>query len=349
MQDNNLVKFGNEALEEFKALVMNDKFSKVFFVVDENTHENCLIPLVRELPELPENEILEVEAGEGSKSTEVLVQLWHAMSELNADRNSLIVNVGGGMVSDLGGFLAGTYMRGVSFVNFPTTVLAQVDASVGGKTGINLDHIKNRVGLFQNPLRTFVINDFLETLPQDERRSGFAEMLKHGLIADKEYWNELKEFDIDERIPDSLMIQKSVEIKSSIVNQDFKEQGIRKALNFGHTVGHALETLALDKGHKLLHGEAIALGMICETHLSIRYAGLKVDEANEIIEVLKKKYSNVEPTGSPEEWVELMKMDKKNVNGEYRFSLIKKLGEAVINVEVKEEDILESLNLILPL
>ena len=338
------VKYDNEALNEFKELIEHEGISKVFFLVDENTHEKCLIPLLQELEFIPENELLEVEAGEESKSAEVLIQLWKAMSELEADRNALVVNVGGGMITDLGGFLAATYMRGLSFVNFPTSVLAQVDASVGGKTGINLDHYKNRIGAFEMPLRTYIINDFLETLPNRERLSGFAEMLKHGLIADADYWRELSSFNINDLLPHTNMIKRSVEIKSSIVDEDFTEQSVRKALNFGHTVGHALETAGLREEEPILHGEAVALGIIAEVFLSVKYCGLDVDKAHQIEEVILKLYNGNKISSDTNLLMEIAKGDKKNFNGEFRLALIKDIGEAQVDIKVSEEDMVNAFN-----
>lgn len=343
MENNNSVYFGDEAFAKLQEILDSGKFSKVFFMVDENTHDKCLPYLLQSLNELPHYEVLEVEPGEESKSAEVLVQLWIALSELKADRDSIIINVGGGMITDLGGFLAGTYLRGVSFVNVPTSLLAMVDASSGGKTGINLNHLKNRVGLFLNPRATCIIPEFLETLPYRERRSGFAEMLKHGLIADADYWNDLVKFDIEEDTPTEAMIARSVEIKQNIVDQDFRESGIRKALNFGHTVGHAIETASLETNNPLMHGEAIALGMIAELQLSEKYTALDPQAASDCIENLKAIYHDISFDFDIEYLIELMRTDKKNKNSEIRFSLLREVGEAVVDVNVKEEGIREVL------
>ncbi|MGB0177856.1 MAG: 3-dehydroquinate synthase, partial [Owenweeksia sp.] len=331
--------FDNEALGDFQQYLKNGSFSKVFFLVDENTHEHCLVPLLQELEELGDSEILEVEAGEVSKSVEVLFQLWMTLSDLGADRYSLIVNLGGGMVSDLGGFLAGTYMRGIPFVNFPTSVLAQVDASVGGKTGINLDHIKNKVGLFAKAERVYILNHFLESLPLQERRSGYAEMLKHGLIADAEYWETLLKLDIENELPTPEMIRRSIAIKSAIVESDFKETGIRKALNFGHTLGHAFETVSHEMEEPLLHGEAVALGMMGELLLSVEYAGLNEAIATEAIRSVHSRFKDVEAVGDMDRIFEVLKQDKKNRKGEIIFTLLPSIGEVVTDVKVQEHSV----------
>lgn len=335
--------FDNEALKGLNDILAAQNYSKVFFLVDENTHEKCLIPLLQNLPDLDEMEILEVEAGEVSKSIEVVNQLWVALTELKADRSSLLVNVGGGMITDLGGFLAATYMRGIDFVNFPTSLLAQVDASVGGKTGINLDHHKNRIGLFQEPIFTGIINDFLETLDHENRLSGFAEMLKHGLISDPKYWEELCNFPILEQYPNTSQIQKSVEIKTVIVRADFKEAGPRKVLNFGHSIGHAYESIAIEKEIFLPHGFAIAHGMIAESILSSKYLGLPEEVMNEIVSQLRSKFPKIPFDFEATDLMPFIKVDKKNENGKLNFSLLSDLGRAEYNVEVEEKDVLNVL------
>ena len=342
IQTKNMIWYGEEAFVNLQNLLITKGFSKVFFLVDENTHDKCLPYLLQSLDELPDYEILEVDAGEQSKSAEVLMQLWMALSELQADRQSLIINVGGGVITDLGGFLAGTYLRGVSFINIPTSLLAMVDASCGGKNGINLDHLKNRVGLFLNPLAVCIIPEFLETLGWRERRSGFAEMLKHALIADDAYWYDLLDFDIQNDIPTEAMIARSVQIKQSIVEKDFRESGIRKALNFGHTMGHAIETASMD-GQLLMHGEAIALGMMAELYLSEKYTALDPQQAQKAIQSIQSIYPDLAPDFKADQLIEIMRSDKKNKNAEIRFALLREIGQPVVDVKVPEEGIREAL------
>ena len=242
----NLIWLGENSFTRLQSLIKEGDFSSVFFLVDENTHDLCLPYLLQSLADLPRCEVLEVEAGEDTKSPEVLVQLWVVMSELQADRHTLVVNLGGGVVTDLGGFLASTYMRGLPFVNVPTSLLAMVDASNGGKNGINLSQFKNRVGLFQQPEAVCVVADFLETLPRRELRSGFAEMLKHGLIASADYWEELKEYNIELDVPTEGMIARSIDIKQKFIDSDFKEKGPRKALNFIKTARSSSVSICQD-------------------------------------------------------------------------------------------------------
>lgn len=336
--------FDNEAVEGLNDILGAQKYSKVFFLVDENTHEKCLIPLLQNLPDLDEMEILEVESGEISKTIDVLNQLWMALTELKADRSSLLVNVGGGVITDLGGFLAATYMRGIDFINFPTSLLAQVDASVGGKTGVNLDHHKNRIGVFQEPLFSGIVNDFLETLSELDRLSGFAEMLKHGLIADANYWEELCKFPIEEQYPNTSQIQKSIKIKKDIVGVDFKEVGSRKVLNFGHSIGHAYESLAIEKGVSFPHGFAIAHGMIAESILSSRYLDLPEEMMNDIVNQLQSKFPKIPFEYEASDLMSFIKADKKNEKGKLKFSLISTIGKPEYNVDVEEKDVLNVLN-----
>lgn len=338
-----VLRYDEEALEDFQEFLRSGSFTKVFFLVDENTHEHCLIPLLREIEEIGDTEVLEVEAGEESKSPEVLFQLWMALSELGADRHSLLVNVGGGMICDLGGFLAGTYMRGIAVVHFPTSLLSQVDASIGGKTGINLQHLKNKVGLFLEAERVYLLHRFLETLPYPEVRSGYAEMLKHGLIADRAYWEQLISINITGELPSSQMIRSSIGIKSGVVQQDFRESGLRKILNFGHTLGHALETVALENQSPLLHGEAIALGMVGELLLSSKFGGLEESEAYSAINEIQNRFRDIRPIGDVDRQFEVVRQDKKNRGDSLLFTLLSGLGQAQVDIEVPEQAVREVL------
>lgn len=334
---------GAEAFLRLNRLLAEKAYSKVVFLVDENTHHHCLPLLIRELEELKDNEVLEVPAGEDSKSPEVLTQLWYALADLKADRKSLLINLGGGMITDLGGFLAGTYLRGIEFVNIPTSLLAMVDASVGGKTGINLDHQKNRVGLFNEPRATCIIPGFLESLPLRERRSGFAEMLKHGLISDKDYWQRCHSINVDSEIPDITLILESVRLKKEVVDQDFRETGLRKILNFGHNIGHAIETLSLQQSKPLLHGEAVALGMMVELDLSVRKAGLPAMDAKLAMEQLVRIYPDLSLAFTSEDLMPILRLDKKNERSQHRFSLLDKIGNCRPDIIVDEEAIVTSL------
>lgn len=319
--------------------------SKIYFLVDENTHDYCLPILLGNLETTLPFEIIEIEAGEDLKTIETATQLWEILSEFQADRKSLLINLGGGVITDLGGFIASTYKRGIKFINIPTTLLGMCDASIGGKTGIDHAFLKNIIGTFAEPEQIFAYPPFLKTLPFEELRSGFAEMLKHGLIADEKHWNDL--ISIEDLTPEHIFpfIETSMKIKEKVVLADFKEQNIRKTLNFGHTIGHALESLFLKVEKPIPHGEAVALGMICETHLSFLENYISAETSATIIEQIRKFYPYISISEfSGEEILSLMKNDKKNSDGKISFSLINSIGECKFDCSVSEENISYALH-----
>ncbi len=319
--------------------------SKIYFLVDENTHEYCLPILLGNLETTLPFEIIEIEAGEDLKTIETATQLWEILSEFQADRKALLINLGGGVITDLGGFIASTYKRGIKFINIPTTLLGMCDASIGGKTGIDHAFLKNIIGTFAEPEQIFVYPEFLKTLPFEELRSGFAEMLKHGLIADEKHWNDL--ISIENLNSESIFpfINTSMKIKEKVVLVDFKEQHIRKTLNFGHTIGHALESLFLKAENPIPHGEAVVLGMICETQLSFLNHLISKENSEMIIKNLQKFYPYISISDfKTEEILSLMKNDKKNSEGKINFSLITGLGSCNFDFSVSEQQILESLH-----
>lgn len=319
--------------------------SKLFFLVDENTHEHCLPILLPNLETEIPFEILEIEAGEEMKTIETAAQLWQILAEFEADRKSLIINLGGGVITDLGGFVASTYKRGIPFINIPTSLLAMCDASIGGKTGIDHSFLKNIVGTFALPLKIFYYPNFLKTLPFSELRSGFAEMLKHGLIADHNHWEQL--IAIDTLSPEQIAphIGTSMEIKQRVVNEDFKEENIRKTLNFGHTIGHALESLFIQNGKPIPHGEAVALGMIFETELSHLEGLISKEKAEFIISQIKKFYPYINIPFTNEDILSLMVNDKKNTNGNINFSLITDIGNCIFDHKAYTKNVISALNL----
>jgi len=339
---------GRHCLAELAELLSTDAFSgaKLFILVDENTLKFCLPALISKVSALGDAEVIEIGAGEESKSVEVCTQLWSVLSELNADRGSLLINLGGGVITDLGGFVAGTFKRGIRFINIPTSLLAQVDASVGGKVGINIDGLKNEVGLFTNPDRVFIDPEFLGTLPRKHLLSGFSEMIKHGLICDKDYWDRLKEVSFFEMENFDVSILQSIRIKNEIVSSDPFESGRRKILNFGHTIGHAIESYSFESDAKaLLHGEAVAMGMVCESFISHKLGMLSEAELQDITGFIFSHYTPVFLDQLVfHRLIELMKHDKKNRGGEIKMSLIEGIGNAVIDKPVKADLIIDSLN-----
>jgi len=305
----------------------------VFFLVDENTHAHCLPILLAELSNLGEYEILEVPAGEESKCIEVVTNLWLALAEANADRNSLLINVGGGMITDLGGFLGSTYKRGIRFWHVPTSLLAMVDAAFGGKTGIDVNNIKNLVGTFLEADEVFVYPPFLQSLPERELRSGFAEVIKHGLIDGEillkdalQSWND-QNFDA--------IIEWAVKVKVDIVDKDLFEQGLRKRLNLGHTLGHAVESYFLEKGTPILHGEAVAAGLLMESWLSHLLLMMETEVFHAIVRDIRKIFPDLYwPEKDDVSILYYLQYDKKNTAGTQRYALLKAIGDCVENVEV---------------
>ena len=325
--------------------IVEKKYSKIFIIVDENTNEFCLPTILPIIETEAAIEIIELEAGEENKIIETCVQVWNILIELGADRKSLVINLGGGVISDMGAFIASTYKRGIAFINIPTTLLAMVDASVGGKNGVDLGGLKNQIGTITNPEMVIINSDFLKTLPQNQMRSGLAEMLKHGLIADKTEWEKFKNLsDIDFADFDEY-IRKSILIKNNIVTQDPTENGIRKALNFGHTIGHAIETYFLENENKktLLHGEAIAAGMVMESYISLQKKLISTTEYTEIKKQIKNIFSTVEiATNEVDDIMNLLIHDKKNEYGKVQFALLNGLGNIMINQEAENEIIKQS-------
>ena len=268
--NNYSVYFDSKGYETLAEMLKPSHYSKIFILVDENTSQYCLPHLLNNLATEIEIEIIELEVGEIHKNIATCTEVWGALSDLGGDRKSILINLGGGVISDLGGFVACTFKRGIDFINIPTTLLSMVDASIGGKNGVDLGNLKNQIGIIREPKAVIIDTQFLSTLPQNEMRSGLAEMLKHGLIFDEKYWNEFKDLNQKDFADFDQLIHRSVEIKNEIVMQDPTENGIRKALNFGHTLGHAIESYFLENENKktLLHGEAIAVGMILESYIS---------------------------------------------------------------------------------
>ncbi|WP_348797170.1 3-dehydroquinate synthase [Flavobacterium adhaerens] len=346
IQANNYpVHFNETGYEKLNQHLRENKYSNIFIIVDSNTNEYCLPKFLPLLETDLTIEIIEFEAGEINKNIETCIEIWNVLTELGADRKTLIINVGGGVVTDLGGFVASTFKRGVDFIHVPTTLLSMVDASVGGKNGVDLGNLKNQIGVIVTPKMVLVDTNYLETVPQNEMRSGLAEMLKHGLIFDKEYWElflDIKAIDFDQL--DNL-IHRSVEIKNIIVMQDPTEKNIRKSLNFGHTLGHAIEGYFLENQNKttLLHGEAIAAGMILESYISLHKKLITAEEYKQIKSTLKSIYDDVVfEENDIDPILELLIHDKKNEYGTIQFALIEGIGQIKINQDVENELILNA-------
>lgn len=325
----------------FKSYVSELAPSSIFVIVDENTEKYCLHALLDHL-ETPVR-VIRIPSGETNKNIHSCQQIWNNLLKYGADRHALILNLGGGVINDMGGFCAATYMRGVQFIHIPTTLLSQVDASIGGKLGIDLMGFKNIIGIVKDPVAVYIFTEFLSTLPNVQMKSGFAELLKHGLIADKNTWKNLSENTSLENLDFEQLVFDSVMIKKNVTEQDPYEKGLRKILNFGHTIGHAVESYWMDSRTPLLHGEAIAIGMVSEAFLSYRIGNISESELFDIRNSIIKVYGHHPKFVKPaEEIIELMRSDKKNYKGGFRFSLLESVGHACYNISIDKETVAES-------
>jgi 3-dehydroquinate synthase len=303
--------------------------------------------LLETIPALNEVPIIEIPEGEESKSLEIVGQLYEELLQHNADRQSLLLNVGGGVISDIGGFLASTFKRGIDFINIPTTVMAQVDAAMGGKCGIDLMDVKNAVGLFSWPKSVLVFTGFLNTLPEKELKSGFAEMLKHALIADTEYWEALSHVNPKDAGHIAVFVKRSNEIKSEITTQDPNERSVRKKLNYGHTIGHAIESFFLKKSEPVTHGNAVGWGMVLENRIAVKLEMLNASLAQTIEKKILDIFGPLPSFNNEEidQIFQFMLNDKKNKNGVFHFSLITDIGQCSFQVEVSDEIAREVISL----
>ena len=319
---------------------------RIFVLTDETTQQLCW-PKIKNFKALKNSTPIIIKATDTHKNLDTLSQVWQALSNGGATRHSLMINLGGGMVTDLGGFAASTFKRGIDFINIPTTLLAMVDASVGGKTGINFGGLKNEIGVFSDSRVVIINTQVLDTLDHDNICSGYAEMLKHGLISDERTWAELVTFDLD--TPDlsqlQRMVAESIKVKERIVEADPHEHGIRKALNLGHTMGHAFESFAMRRGTPILHGYAVAYGLISELYMSARKTAFPTDRMHQTVRFIRENYGTINITCDDyPTLIELMHHDKKNTSGIINFTLLGNVGDIRINQTANEEEIKEALD-----
>ena len=336
----------SEQLEEaLRKEVGECKADRIYILTDKTTHELCL-PVVKSYDCLKGADVISIEAGDTNKTLDSVVHVWSELQRMGATRHSLLINLGGGMVTDLGAFAASTFKRGISIINIPTTLLSMVDASVGGKTGFNFGGLKNEIGVFRNADCVILDTTFLKTLDEENILSGYAEMLKHGLISTGKHWAELMNFDIEH--PDlgelGSLVAKSVQVKERIVTEDPTEKGIRKALNLGHTVGHAFESLALQR-KPVLHGYAVAWGLVCELYLSVVKTGFPVEKMRQMTRFIFEHYGRMSITCNDYPiLLELMTHDKKNIGGTINFTLLGGIGDIRINQTATKAEIEEALD-----
>lgn len=319
---------------------------RLFVLTDTTTLELCW-PLVKDFACLDKAWMITIGATDDHKTLDSLSHVWRSLQEGHATRHSLLINLGGGMVTDLGGFAASTFKRGIPYINIPTTLLSMVDASVGGKTGVNFGGLKNEIGVFHNAACVILDTQFLRTLDYQNLASGYAEMLKHGLISNAENWAELLRFDLNE-VDYSLlggMVAKSVAIKQRVVEEDPTEKGLRKVLNLGHTIGHALESLAMEENRTVLHGYAVAWGLVCELYLSCILCHFPTERMRQTVQCIKERYGQFLFTCKEyDRLYALMQHDKKNEGNTINFSLLADIGDIRLNQTATKEQIFEALD-----
>lgn len=344
LEESSLV-FGNFAdsgLNDY--LLVNYKESTKVILMDEYVYEIWGESILTSISAFNRAEIILIPRGEENKTLETCAQVWGALLDYNIGRSDIIINIGGGVTTDLGGFIASTYKRGVDFINLPTSLMAQVDASTGGKTGVDFEQYKNVIGSFSLPIRVYIDSNFLSTLDEKEVLSGLAEMLKHGLIADQKLWEELVTIKVD-RKKIGFLVERCVRIKEQVVNQDFKEVGLRKALNFGHTIGHAIESYFLKIGKSVTHGECVAWGMMVEAQLSQHIKKLPKSTTNRIVEVLFNIYGFPDKADLMMENLSgFLKNDKKNSGKKLLFVLLTEIGNAEWDIPVDESEIISAID-----
>jgi len=339
MPDNIL--FSSQPANDLHGFIDNKRYSKIAVITDDNTLRHCY-PVVQ--PGLPKHEVITVKSGEENKNLKTCEYIWNALTNQHLDRHSVVVVIGGGVLGDMGGFCAATYKRGIDFILIPTTLLSQVDASIGGKLGVDFNSYKNHIGVFQLPALTMLYSGFLKTLPEAEIRSGFAEIIKHTLISDEAMWNVVKTKPLPNQNWDDL-VKHSVNFKSHVTQEDPKEKGLRKILNAGHTIGHAIESYLLDSGKKVMHGEAIAAGMICENYVSLKQNLLSAQAHEEITKYILSVFGKIGISAGDDNAIAgLTLQDKKNKGDKIMCVLIKKPGEAGWDYEISTEQVKEALS-----
>ena len=350
--DRQKVIISNDLQKALSNAIAECPHDKLFVLVDETTHQLCL-PVIAGFDCMQEAQCIVIGATDTHKTLDTLSHVWAELQRMGATRHSLLINLGGGMVTDLGGFAASTFKRGLAYINIPTTLLSMVDASVGGKTGINFGGLKNEIGVFNNANSVILDTIFLKTMDQENILSGYAEMLKHGLISEEKMWAELLNFNLDHLdgldnleflVQLGRMLADSVAVKQRIVTEDPTEHGIRKALNLGHTAGHAFESLALER-KPILHGYAVAYGLVVELYLCCVKTGCPQDKMRQTVAFIKEHYGRMPITCDDyPKLIELMHHDKKNVGTDINFTLLGGIGDIRINQTATEEDIKEALD-----
>lgn len=341
MTENSNVIFETGKFSKLNAFIKKGKYSRLIVLCDTNTMQHCYPLVAKNCPPIQSADLLEIDAGEEFKTLDTCKQLWEALSEAQVDKNALLINLGGGVVTDIGGFVASIYKRGVDFVNIPTSVMAMADASVGGKCGVDLNSIKNQLGTITQAKCVFINTNFLLTLPQRHLANGMAEVVKMALIADAKLIKDL----LNPKMSIEPLIKRSVALKSAIVKKDPFDKGVRKILNFGHTVGHAIESCFLGTEDELLHGEAIAIGMLIESLIAFEKKMIKRNDLQSIVDIISPNYTVLQFSELEQrKIIEFMLHDKKNKNNKIRMSLLTRLGACKYDIEVSFAQIEKAFN-----
>jgi 3-dehydroquinate synthase len=322
-----------------------DSGCRFYILTDENTKKHCLPAFVKNTPHIDNYTNITIASGEANKNIKTCETIWKTLTDDFAGRNSLLINLGGGVISDIGGFAASVYKRGIPHCNVPTSLLGMIDAAVGGKTGVDFLGLKNMIGLFSTAEKTYIDSNFLHTLPEEHLCSGYAELLKIALISDRAFWEQLSDLGYKDILSRPEIISTAVQLKNNIVLQDPKEQNIRKTLNFGHTIGHAVESYSIIHGkNPLLHGDSVAIGMICETWLSNKVNGLSDRETKAIIDKIAASCGKHKLNIEKSELLRMIRNDKKNAGSKISFTLLNSIGSACIDQHFSEKLIFEALD-----
>ena len=316
------------------------KPDRIAILVDENTLVHCL----PKLPVVKKTSLIQINSGEKNKNIQTCNIIWQQLTDFKFTRKSLLINLGGGVIGDMGGFVAATFKRGIQFINIPTTLLSQVDASIGGKLGIDFNKFKNHIGVFKDPSAIIICDEFLNTLCRREIKSGFAEIIKHGLVYDLDYWKDIRMNLFSEITDWQYFIKKSVLIKADVIKKDPYESGLRKILNFGHTIGHSIESWYLDAEKDLLHGEAIAAGMIMEAKLALDLGMIEEKYFEQVVNYIDQVFDRIRLFPAFNEIKSLLRQDKKNQDSTNMFSLINGPGSCLFNIKVKDTQIADAIN-----
>ena len=330
--------FSSDPGTDIKSFLSGKTYSQIVVLLDTHTQQHCY-PIIKD--DLPPHEVIVVNPGEEYKNIETCSFIWGEFTRFQLDRHAVLIVLGGGVLGDMGGFCAATYKRGIDFVLIPTTLLAMVDASIGGKLGVDFQHFKNHIGLFKQPKHSILSSGFLKTLPEPELKSGFAEVIKHALLSASSFYNSLISTPFAKQNFEDL-IKRSVEFKQSIIEQDPEESGLRKILNFGHSIGHALETDSIISNERMLHGQAIAIGMVAESHISFQKGYLDIEQLKSISGYLISLFGKYSINN--EHVVMLIAQDKKNKSGKIKMALLEGVGNPRWDIEVSREEILTALN-----